>query len=90
MKKAWIYVALTCLFEWIWVYGFNTAHSWWEWAIVVGVILLDYHILPKACEFLPTGTVYAIFLVLEPLGPSSWMFISLERVSAQGRSSLSS
>ncbi|WP_160723809.1 DMT family transporter [Bacillus sp. USDA818B3_A] len=61
MDKSWFYVALTCLFEWIWVYGFNTAHNWWQWALVIAVIFWDYHILPKACETLPTGTVYAIF-----------------------------
>jgi paired small multidrug resistance pump len=61
MNRAWIYVLLTCFFELIWVYGFNTAHNWWQWAIVIGVIFMDFHILPKACATIPTGTVYAIF-----------------------------
>ncbi|WP_407937515.1 DMT family transporter [Neobacillus mesonae] len=68
MNKAWIYVFLTCFFEIIWVYGFNTAKTWWEWAIVVGIILLDFYILPKACETLPTGTVYAIFSGVGTIG----------------------
>ncbi|MEH6956042.1 DMT family transporter [Neobacillus drentensis] len=68
MNKAWIYVGLTCLFELIWVYGFNEAQTWWQWAIVVGVIFLDYHILPKACETLPTGTVYAVFAGIGTIG----------------------
>ncbi len=68
MNKAWFYVGLTCLFEWIWVYGFNIADTWWEWGIVIGVILWDYHILPKACETLPTGTVYAIFAGVGTIG----------------------
>ncbi|MEH7095374.1 DMT family transporter [Neobacillus vireti] len=68
MNKAWFYVGLTCVFEWIWVYGFNTAHTWWQWALVIAVILWDYHILPKACETLPTGTVYAIFAGVGTIG----------------------
>nr|WP_191277261.1 SMR family transporter [Neobacillus kokaensis] len=68
LNKAWIYVFLTCLFEIIWVYGFNTAKTWWEWAIVVGIIFLDFHILPKACETLPTGTVYAVFSGVGTIG----------------------
>ncbi|WP_164667355.1 DMT family transporter [Virgibacillus doumboii] len=61
MKKAWIYVALTCLLELVWVFGFNFAASWWQWGLVAGVIMLDFHFFRKACEALPTGTVYAIF-----------------------------
>lgn len=61
MNKAWFYVFLTCLFELMWVYGFNIATSWWHWLIVIGIILIDFHILPKACISLPTGTVYAVF-----------------------------
>ncbi|HEY4552907.1 MAG TPA: SMR family transporter [Bacillaceae bacterium] len=61
MSKSWLYVALTSLFELIWVFGFNTAHLWWHWMLVIGVILIDFHFLAKACEHLPTGTVYAVF-----------------------------
>ena len=61
MNKAWIYVVLTCLFELMWVYGFNTAETWWEWGIVIAIIAIDFHYLPKACASLPTGTVYAVF-----------------------------
>jgi len=68
MNKAWFYVGLTCLFELIWVYGFNTAETWWQWSIVIGVIFWDYHILPKACKTLPTGTVYAIFAGIGTIG----------------------
>lgn len=61
MNKAWIYVVLTSLSELVWIYGFNTASTWWHWALIVAFILLDLHFLAKACEGLPTGTVYAIF-----------------------------
>lgn len=61
MNKSWIYVVLTSLSELVWIYGFNTASTWWHWAIIVAFILMDLHFLAKACEGLPTGTVYAIF-----------------------------
>nr|WP_036621684.1 multidrug efflux SMR transporter [Paenibacillus alvei] len=61
MNRSWMYVMLTCLFELLWVFGFNMASSWWHWAIILGIIAVDFHFLAKACEKLPTGTVYAIF-----------------------------
>ncbi|EJW15242.1 multidrug efflux SMR transporter [Paenibacillus alvei] len=61
MNRSWMYVILTCLFELLWVFGFNVASSWWHWAIILGIITVDFHFLAKACEKLPTGTVYAIF-----------------------------
>jgi paired small multidrug resistance pump len=68
MNKGWYYVISTCFFELIWVYGFNTAENWWQWTIVIGVVFWDYHILPKACESLPTGTVYAVFAGIGTIG----------------------
>ncbi|MDQ6598655.1 SMR family transporter [Bacillus salipaludis] len=68
LNKAWLYVGLTCLFELIWVYGFNTADTWWEWALVIAVIFTDFHFLPNACATLPTGTVYAIFSGVGAIG----------------------
>ena len=60
-NKAWLYVILTCIFEIFWVFGFNTANTWWHWIIILGVIAVDFHFLSKACEHLATGTVYAVF-----------------------------
>lgn len=68
MNKAWIYVLLTCFFELIWVYGFNKATTWWHWLIVIAVIIIDFYFLPKACETLPTGTVYAVFAAVGTVG----------------------
>lgn len=61
MKKDWMYVTLTSLCEILWLLGFSFASSWWHWILIVGLIMLDFHFLAKACENLPTGTVYAIF-----------------------------
>ena len=68
MKKAWIYVALTSGFELVWIYNFNTAETWWQWGLTLLFIFLDLHFLTKACESLPTGTVYAIFAAAGTVG----------------------
>ncbi len=61
MNNAWLYVALTSFFELVWIFGFNTASAWWHWLLIMCAIAIDFHFLTKACEKLPTGTVYAIF-----------------------------
>ena len=68
MNKYWIYVFLTSLFELFWVFGFNVAQQWWHWAIIAPMIILDFWCLSKACEGLPTGTVYAIFAAAGTVG----------------------
>ena len=70
MNKAWLYVALTSFFELVWIFGFNTATHWWHWIVIVGFIFVDFHFLTKACEGLPTGTVYAVFAGIGTLGTS--------------------
>ncbi|MFS0592934.1 multidrug efflux SMR transporter [Cytobacillus horneckiae] len=71
MNKSWMYVILTCLAELVWVYGFNTASLWWHWVLIVGVIIIDFYFLAKACEKLPTGTVYAIFAGVGTVGATA-------------------
>lgn len=68
MERKWIYVALTSFFELVWIYGFNVASSWWHWIFIVAFIFIDFHFLTKACEQLPTGTVYAIFAGVGTVG----------------------
>ena len=68
MNKAWIFVGLTSLFELFWIFGFNVASAWWHWLIIVPLILCDFLFLSKACETLPTGTVYAIFAAAGTVG----------------------
>lgn len=63
-----MYVGLTCLFELFWVYGFNVASIWWHWVVIVGIIIVDFYFLSKACEKLPTGTVYAVFAAVGTAG----------------------
>ncbi|MFS0574694.1 multidrug efflux SMR transporter [Sporosarcina sp. 179-K 3D1 HS] len=68
MKKSWIYVALTSFFELVWIYGFNVASAWWHWTLIICCILIDFYYLTKACENLPTGTVYAVFAAIGTMG----------------------
>ena len=56
-----MYVILTCVFELLWIYGFNTAENWQHFVIIALVIITDFYFLEKACETIQTGTVYAIF-----------------------------
>lgn len=66
--KGWLFVALTCVFELVWVYGFNVASAWWHWIPIIAVILVDFQWLARACETLPTGTVYAVFAAVGTVG----------------------
>lgn len=68
MERKWFYVAMTSFFELVWLYGFNVASSWWHWIFIVIFIFIDFHFLTKACEELPTGTVYAIFAGVGTVG----------------------
>ncbi|MCG3089486.1 DMT family transporter [Sporosarcina cyprini] len=68
MNKSWIYVAMTSFFELVWIYGFNVASVWWHWIPIVFFILVDFYYLSKACENLPTGTVYAVFAAVGTIG----------------------
>src|SRR5690606_26645912 len=67
-NKSWIYVALTSFFELVWIFGFNIASEWWHWVPIIVFIVFDFHFLAKACENLPTGTVYAIFAAIGKVG----------------------
>lgn len=68
MNKSWIYVGLTSICELLWIYGFNVASVSWHWAIIIPIIVIDFWFLAKACEGLPTGTVYAIFAAAGTIG----------------------
>lgn len=68
MSKAWLYVGFTSFFELVWILGFNIATEWWHWGIIVLLIFIDFHFLTKACELLPTGTVYACFAAIGTIG----------------------
>ena len=67
-NKGWLYVALTSFFELVWIYLFNVASAWWHWIFILFFIVIDFYFLTKACQQIPTGTVYAIFAAVGTLG----------------------
>lgn len=64
ISRGWTYVVLTCIFELLWIYGFNAAESWPHFILIALIIVADFYFLEKACETIQTGTVYAIFLAV--------------------------
>lgn len=70
MSRYWIYVILTCVFELLWVYGFNVATHTSHWIVIILIIAADFYFLSKACEGIATGTVYAIFAGAGTVGSS--------------------
>ncbi|MUV39111.1 Multidrug resistance protein YkkC [Lentibacillus sp. JNUCC-1] len=58
---AWIYVLLAAIVEVFWVIGLKYSSKALEWAGTVLVIVLSFYFIIKACETLPSGTVYAVF-----------------------------
>ncbi|MCM3748198.1 SMR family transporter [Paenibacillus pasadenensis] len=61
INKGWLFVVLTCIGELAWVYGFHTATQIWHFALIIALIVLDFYFLYRACQSIPTGTVYALF-----------------------------
>lgn len=57
----WIYVLFAAIVEVFWVIGLRYSESIWEWAGTTFMIILSFYLIIKACEKLPSGTVYAVF-----------------------------
>ena len=77
MSRSWQYVVLSCLLEITWVFGFNVAVEIWHWGVILILIGIDFYLLTKACDELPTGTVYAIFSAVGTVGAvilDTWYF----------------
>jgi len=85
VSRAWLYVALTSFFELVWIYGFNVASVWWHWIFILIFIVIDFHFLTKACELLPTGTVYAIFAAVGTLGTALMDVFIFDEVLTVGK-----
>lgn len=58
---AWIYVAMAAVVEVFWVVGLRHADSPLEWAGTGLAIVFSFYFIIKACERIPSGTVYAVF-----------------------------
>ena len=66
--KYYLYLVGTCLSEIVWVVGFNIANGWLDWIYVILFVTFDFYLLSKACEGLPTSTVYATFAGVGTVG----------------------
>lgn len=58
---AWIFVALAAFIEIFWVIGLTHSETLLEWIGTAIAIVLSFIFIIKACESLPSGTVYAVF-----------------------------
>ncbi len=47
--------------EIIWLIGLRYSENLWHWAGTIITIILSFYLIIKACERLPSGTVYATF-----------------------------
>jgi paired small multidrug resistance pump len=58
---AWTYVFLAGIVEVFWVIGLRYSSTMWHWVGTVIMIILSFYLIIKACDRLPSGTVYAVF-----------------------------
>lgn len=57
----WLYVLFAAIIEVFWVLGLKYSDNWLSWSGTVIAIILSFYFIIKACSFLPSGTVYAVF-----------------------------
>ncbi|MGI6406300.1 MAG: DMT family transporter [Syntrophaceticus sp.] len=58
---AWIYVIIAGFVEIFWVIGLRYSQNLWQWAGTIIFLILSFYLIIKACESLPSGSVYAVF-----------------------------
>lgn len=69
----WFYVAWASIVEVFWVLGLRYSATWWQWLGTAVAIVFSFYFIIKACEKLPSGTVYAVFT-----GAGAAMIVSLD------------
>src|SRR5690625_583001 len=57
----WFYVFLAAFVEIFWVLGLKYSTTFLMWTGTVITIVFSFYFIIKACNFLPAGTVYAVF-----------------------------
>lgn len=57
----WFYVFLAAFVEIFWVLGLKYSSNVWMWIATIITIIFSFYFIIKACEILPSGTVYAVF-----------------------------
>lgn len=58
---AWLYVLFAAIVEVFWVIGLGHSDTFLKWTGTVVMIIFSFYFIIKACEQLPSGTVYAVF-----------------------------
>lgn len=56
-----MYVLFAAIVEVFWVIGLKYSDSFLEWTGTIVAITFSFYFIIKACEKLPSGTVYAVF-----------------------------
>lgn len=59
--NSWTYVLLAVIIEVAWVLGLNYSTTALEWTGTGIAIIFSFYCVIKACETLPSSTVYAVF-----------------------------
>lgn len=57
----WTYVLLAGIVEIFWVIGLRYSETPLQWTGTIIMIILSFYLIIKACEMLPSGSVYAAF-----------------------------
>jgi len=57
----WFYVFIAAFLEIFWVLGLKYSTTFLMWTGTVITIIISTYYIIKACSFLPSGTVYAVF-----------------------------
>jgi len=57
----WLYVLFAAIVEVFWVLGLKYSENILHWVGTIVMIVLSFSFIIKACEQLPSGTVYAVF-----------------------------
>jgi len=59
--KGWMYVFLAAFVEVFWVLGLKYSTNFLMWTGTVITIIFSFYFIIKACNLIPSGTVYAVF-----------------------------
>lgn len=57
----WMYVFWAAFVEIFWVLGLKYSVNFWMWGGTVVALVFSFYFIIKACEVLPSGSVYATF-----------------------------
>lgn len=60
-QMGWTYVLFAAIVEVFWVLGLRFSETPLEWVGTIVAIVFSFYFIIKACEVLPSGTVYAVF-----------------------------